>query len=661
MKLHIDVETYSSEDIKRCGAYRYTGAVDFEILMIAYSYDRNPVQIIDLSSGEKIPEHFRDALLDETTTLCAHNATFERLCFRAYGLETDISKWECTMVKAAYCGFPLPLALASEAMGLANKKDSEGKRLITYFCGPIKPTIVNGMRTRNYHHHDTEKWEAFKQYCIQDVEVERDIDEDLEEYKMPEFEREMYCLDQEINDRGVGIDEDFVGSIQAINVINKENLINKMRDLTELANPNSQPQLTGWLTEAIGRKVTTLAKDTLPTLLKEAEGALGENLIIKEVIDLRMRASKTSISKYVAMERCVGWDGRGRGFFQFYGANRTGRWAGRLVQLQNLPRIYMSQEELDEARRIFRTGDFEKVNAKYDKIADRISQLIRTAFVAGEGKTFVVSDFAAIEARVIAWLANEKWRLEVFKTHGKIYEASASAMFNVPIDEVTKENGLRAKGKVAELALGYQGGVGAMKQMGAEDMGLSETEMAAIVSRWRIASPAIVKLWSMVEKAALACTSEQRPVVLRDYRGLRFEHNGKCLTITLPSGRKLFYQEAQLTINRFQKTAVRYKGIDTHTKKWAWIDSYGGKFVENIVQAIARDLLMESMQRLDKAGYEIVLHVHDEAAVEIEKGNIFNRKNQLRKIDEIMGQPVDWAEGLPLAAEGYVSDYYKKD
>ena len=395
-------------------------------------------------------------------------------------------------------------------------------------------------------------------------------------------------------------------------------------------------------------------------MLVDAESAVGENPeIVKEVIELRMRASKTSISKYVAMDRCIGFDGRGRGFFQFYGANRTGRWAGRLVQLQNLPRIYMNEEELDEARSLFTTGDFHTINERYDRISDKISQLIRTSFIAKEGHTFAVADFSAIEARVIAWLANETWRLEVFNSHGKIYEASAAAMFNVPIEEVTKENGLRAKGKVAELALGYQGSVGAMIAMGAEDMGLSEVEMKAIVNRWRVASPNIVKLWGMVNKAAIAVTEAKRSITLKDYKNIRFNCDDECLTITLPSGRKLYYQGAEITINKFNQKAVRYKGVDSNTRKWTWIDSYGGKFVENIVQAIARDILMVSMLRLKKNGFDIVLHVHDEAVVEIPKDG--EEDYQLHVVESVMKLPIDWAEGLPLGAEGYLSNYYKKD
>lgn len=665
MKLHIDIETYSSEDIKNSGSYRYIDSPDFEILMLAYAYEDNPVQVIDMAAGEEIPQHIIDALSDDTTILCAHNATFERTALAQYGYETDISKWECTMVKAAYCGFPLSLGQAAKAMGLEVEKDTAGTALIRYFSCPVKATKVNGGRTRNFWHHDTEKWEAFKNYCMGDVVVERQIDVSLMSYKIPPTERKMYILDQQINDRGIKIDLDFVKKAQAVDLEQSKITIKRMKSLTGLGNPNSQKQLTKWLSAALGRQVTTLAKETLPTLMDEADDAVGEDPeIIKEVIELRERASKTSIKKYQAMESVIGFDGRGRGFFQFYGANRTGRWAGRLVQLQNLPRIYMDAEELDTARRTISTGTFPAISEKYgDRVSDTLSQLIRTSFVAEEGHTFAVADFSAIEARVIAWLASEQWRIDVFKGHGKIYEASAAMMFGVPIEEVTKESGLRAKGKVAELALGYQGGVGAMKTMGAEKMGLSEDEMQDIVNKWRAKSPRIKKLWSIVENAAIAATESQgRTVVLKNYKDLRFHHDGRCLTIELPSGRKLFYQGAHLHTNRFDRKAVRYMGMDQTTKKWGRVESYGGKFVENIVQAIARDILVVSMIRLDAKGCKCVLHVHDEAAFEI-KGypNESEAGWALMEIEHVMGEPIEWAEGLPLNAEGYLSEFYKKD
>jgi len=663
MKLHIDIETYSSENLKTSGVYRYCESVDFEILMVAFAYEDNPVQIIDLARGEELPQHFLNAVVDEKTTLCAHNATFERLAFEAFGISTKISKWECTLIKAAYCGFPLSLDTASEAMGLAEKKDSEGKRLISYFCGLIKPTKINGQRTRNFPDHDLEKWQKFKEYCVQDVEVERAIDEHLTDYEITKFEKDMYVLDQEINDRGIKIDTDFAKTVIRMNDVNSNNIKDRMRGLTELENPNSPVQLTRWLSEAIGIEVKSLAKAEIPKLIEEAEQSIGENPeIVKEVLRLRQRASKTSIKKYVAMLNCVGADGRGRGFFQFYGANRTGRWAGRLVQMQNLPGIKMTGEDLDEARYLVSCGDFNEISKKYDRVSDTLSQLIRPTFVAKEDHTFAVADFSAIEARVIAWLASEEWRLEVFRTHGKIYEASAAMMFGVPIEEVTKGSDYRAKGKVAELALGYQGSIGALKKMGAEKMGLTETEMQAIVNKWRAKSPRIKKLWDTVNKAAIEAIRSKRGIVLKQFRGLRFLHDGRCLRITLPSGRELFYQEATLDKNRFDQTSVKYKGIVQETRKWGWIDSYGGKFVENIVQAIARDILAVSMMRLKEEGYAPVLHVHDEAAMEIPAGGVYGEElEELEEIEHIMGRPIEWANGLPLDAEGYLSDYYKKD
>lgn len=661
MKLHIDIETYSSEDIRTCGLYRYVESPDFEILMLAYAYDSNPVQIIDLAMGEDLPQHLTDAIRGESTILCAHNASFERNALKQIGLDTDISKWECTMIKAAYCGFPLSLGAASKAMGLQTDKDTTGTALIRYFCGLVKPTKVNGGRVRNFWHHDPEKWNAFKEYCKTDVEVEREIDVSLSPYEIPDMERSMYVLDQEINDRGIGIDIEFVERVLNIDEIQSNILRERMKSLTGLGNPNSTSQLTKWLSEAIGKEITTLAKGTLPTLMEDAEEAVGENPeIVKEVIELRMRASKTSIRKYQAMKNVVAFDGRGRGFFQFYGANRTGRWAGRLVQLQNLPRIYMNNKDLDFARQHVATQPFHDISYIYgDKVSDTLSQLIRTSFIAKDGHTFAVADFSAIEARVIAWLASEEWRLEVFRGHGKIYEASAAMMFGVPIEEVTKENGMRAKGKVAELALGYQGSVGAMKTMGADKMGLSEIEMKEIVDRWRAKSPNIQNLWKMVEKAAVAAVESQgRTIKLREQRDLRFHHDGRCLTIELPSGRKLFYQGAHLYDNKWGRRAVRYFGMDQTTKRWGRVESYGGKFVENIVQAIARDILAVSMMRLDAEGYECVLHVHDEAAFEIATDDM---GDDLRIVENIMGEPIDWAEGLPLNAEGYLSTYYKKD
>lgn len=661
MKLHLDIETYSSENLKKTTVYRYCESPDFEILMIGFAYEDNPVQVIDLAAGEPIPEHLIEALGDSETVLCAHNAAFERTCFNAIGLKTDICKWECTMVHSAYCGFPLGLDEAAEAMGLSHTKDPKGKALIRYFCQPVKPSKANDHNRRNSWQQDPEKWQEFKDYCARDVEAERAIDKHLAAYPVPKAERDLYILDQQINDNGIRIDLPFVRSAIKTDTIQSRETAREIKEITGIENPNSPAQLKDWLSEAMGREIGTLAKDEIPKLIEEAgPGA------IRNVLKLRQRAAKTSIKKYLAMLSCVCGDARARGLFQFYGAFRTGRWAGRRIQLQNLPKIKLG--DIDTAREIVSTGDHDLISMFYDRVSDTLSQLIRTAFVAQEGDLFFVSDFSAIEARVIAWLAGEQWRLDVFNSHGMIYEASASMMFGVPVEAVTKASDYRAKGKIAELALGYQGSVGALKKMGGEEMGLSEAEMQRIVDLWRAKNPNIVKLWGMVNKAAIACIQARRPVRLKGYQNLRFDYDGKAMTIELPSGRKLFYQAARLAPNKFDNLSVYYKGLDANNR-WVWIPSYGGKFVENIVQAIARDLLAEAMFRLDQNGYKIVLHVHDEIALELEDLSFdeqahaadWTNADILAEVERIMGEPVPWAEGLPLSAEGYVSSYYKKD
>lgn len=656
MNLYLDVETYCEEVLKNVGAHKYCAHPSFEVILVGWAYEDNPVQIIDLASGEEIPEHIKESFNDEDKILHAHNAAFERLCFNAIGLVSDIRKWRCTMIKSAACGFPLGLDDAALAMGLQHQKDPKGKALIRYFCGPCKPTKVNEGRTRNLPHHDPEKWSDFNEYCKGDVAVEREIDKALEPYEMSDQEWELYAIDQTINDRGVRIDQDFARAVISIDNIKSEEIRAEMIRITGLDNPNSTKQLTEWLSDEVGYPVNSVAKKPVEEMI---EAGVPEH--VEQVLKLRQRAAKSSIKKYATMLNCAMEDSRGRGFFQFLGAFRTGRWAGRRAQLQNLPVIKI--ENIKQARDIVSTADYDLVSMCYDRISDVLSQLVRTAFVSEQGKILIPADFSSIEARVLAWFAHEQWRLDVFESHGKIYEASASMMFGVPIEEVTKASDYRAKGKVAELALGYQGAVGALKAMGGEAMGLSEEEMERIVRVWRLKNPNIVNFWHNLNRAAITCVQSRRTVILRGHMDLRFRYNGQHLSIELPSGRRIYYQQAELTYNRFNNLAVHYEGMDDKNQ-WNWLDIYGGKFAENIVQATARDLLAEAMVRLERNGYEIVLHVHDEAVCEVqmeapESG--FDVNYCLHKIESIMGEPVDWAEGLPLSAEGYISEFYKKE
>lgn len=651
--LHIDIETYSSVDITKSGSYKYSQSPDFEILMVAYAFNDEPIEIVDLAKGEQLPKRFLKALTDPTYEKHAHNANFERNCFNAYGLETEIDQWHCSAVLAANYGLPISLEAISDVLKLGDKgKLSTGKALIRFFCCPIKPTKSNDFRLRNFYYHDLEKWEDFKKYCIGDVEAEREILKRLNGYAIPETERKMYILDQKINDNGILVDLTLAQSAVEIDKINSARLTETMKDLTGLENPKSPAQLMKWLEIAMKKEIKSIAKDSLAELLNETESDF-----IKEVLKLRQKISKTSIKKYTAALNCAGYfDNRARGLFQFYGANRTGRWAGRLVQLQNLRRNGL--DNIDRIRELCKKQDIEGLLLMFDDISDVLSQLIRTVFIAPEGYTFAVSDFSAIEARVIAWLANEKWRIDVFSTHGKIYEASAAMMFGIDITDVTKGSDYRQKGKIAELALGYQGSLGALLNMGGDSMGLSELEMKNIVALWRKKSPNIVKLWDAVNKAAIRATETKKEVVLKQFKNLAFRYEFGCLTIELPSGRKLVYQEAQITQNRFGQKSVKYKGLDQETKKWFWIDSYGGKFVENIVQAIARDLLVESLIALDEKGLKIVMHVHDEIVCEVEEKN---SEKHLSLMNEIMSREIDWAKGLPLGADGYLTNFYKKD
>ncbi len=650
-KLHVDIETYSSIDIASCGSYKYMESIDFEILMVAYAFDEQPVKIVDLSQGEKLPQDFLSVLQNPDIIKKAHNANFERRAFKTYGYDIPAEQWYCTSVKSAYCGLPLSLGEVSKALDLEEKgKSATGKALIRYFCCPIKPTKANGMRERNFPSDNLEKWEEFKDYCKQDVEAEREIDNRLSEFEIPEFERENYFLDQKINDKGILIDLIMAQNAYTINDKFSKELVQKAKQLTGLDNPNSPAQLKDWLSREMQKEIKTLAKDTIEDLIKEAGPGPAA-----ELLKLRKKMSKTSVKKYIAMLSCALESGRGHGFFQFYGANRTGRSAGRLVQMHNLPKNKM--KDLAEAREVIASGDYDLATLLYDDIPSLLSELIRTTFIASPGHTFPIADFSAIEARVIAWLAGEKWRLDVFKTHGKIYEASAAMMFGIPIEEVTKGSSMRDKGKVAELALGFQGAIGALKKMGGEKMGLSDTEMNSIVKKWRKASPAIVKLWADIEKAAVQAIKIKNTIVIGP-KNIEFESTGKVLTIKLPSGRKLYYQNPVFTVNKWDKQSIRYKGLNQETKQWGWVDTYGGKLTENIVQAIARDLLMRAMVEIDKEGLSIVLHVHDEIVCETPENEA---EEALKIMCDIMGQEAPWATGLPLGADGYITNFYKKD
>lgn len=694
--LHLDFETFSSVDIRSSGAYKYTESLDFEILMMAYSFNDEPEQIIDLARGESIPMRILEAWTDPDTLLFAHNATFERLCLRAYGVIIPPERWRCSQVKAAYCGLPQPLADLSKALNLGeDAKDAKGKALIQYFSVLVKPTKANGYRRRNLPHHNPEKWEDFKRYCIKDVQAEKAVLKRLEAYEIPEFEQRLYNLDQRINDRGIKIDSAFAQRAVDINNRILGEIIRDLKKLTNLENPNSLPQLKSWLSLEMKKTIKSLSKDDIPILLKEA----GAGSIAGKVLALRLKGSKTSVKKYVAMLCCLCDDGKAHGLFQFYGAGRTGRWAGRLIQLQNLPKNFM--KDLEFAKKLVRDGKFDALQMIYDSIADTLSQLIRTAFVPTEGKIFGVADFKAIEARVIAWLAGEAWRLDVFNSTGFIYEASAGMMFSVDPDTIQRlENGkevkgenyyLRARGKVAELALGYQGGVGALIQMGAEEMGLSNKEMKYIVSKWREANPNIVELWKDIEKCAILAIKTGK-TKLSKFKGISFSYDGTVLQIGLPSGRKLIYQSPRIveevkwehlrkdpdtgeqesvwiplsqkrptdigTGKTWTVQKLTYMGMNQTKKIWCRIDSYGGKLVENIVQAIARDILAVSMVKLDSRGFDIVMHVHDESVADLERETAEER---LEEMCQIMGEPIEWAEGLPLAADGYLTEFYKKD
>lgn len=645
--LSIDIETYSSVDLLKAGVYKYADSPDFEILLFAYAFDDGPVTIVDLASGDLFPQLVLIALQDPEIVKTAFNANFERTCLaKHFKREMPPSQWQCTSVKALTLGLPGSLDKVAKTLKLDVLKDAAGKNLIRYFSVPCKPTKTNGQRTRNLPEHAPEKWENYKAYCIQDVEVEREIKNKLERYQISDFEQRLWALDQKINDKGIQLDYELVKHAINCDQQYKERLLQEASDLTGLDNPNSVAQLKSWL-EGQGLEVDGITKETVPELLKQTNCST-----VKRVLEIRQELAKTSVKKYLAMERAICSDQRVRGLLQFYGANRTGRWAGRLVQVQNLPQNKL--KDLDLARDLLKSGEYELFELMFGNVPGILSQLIRTAFIASDGNRFIVSDFSAIEARVIAWLAGEQWRIDVFNTHGKIYEASAAQMFNVPVESIGKGSSLRQKGKVAELALGYQGGKGALETMGALKMGLSEDELPELVKTWREANPMIVRFWYDVEKAALTAVKDQTTVKMQ--HGISFIYESGVLFIQLSSGRRLAYVRPELkTDSRFNKQALTYEGV-TDKGSWGRLNTYGGKLVENIVQAVARDCLAEALIRLDEAGFETVMHVHDEAVLDVPID-----ESTEQEVSAIMGQPISWAPGLPLNADGFETSYYKKD
>lgn len=653
--LSIDIETRSSVDIGKAGAYKYAQSPDFEILLFAYQMDEEEVQLIDLAQGETFPETLRLALQDEQIIKHAYNAAFEWYCLNRAGYRTPLEQWRCTMAHGLYCGYTAGLAATGRAIGLPQDKQklTTGKALIRYFCTPCRPTRTNGGRRWNLPRHAPEKWELFKEYCRQDVVTERAILQRLSLFPMPEEEQKLWELDIRMNAFGVRVDNDFIEGALYIGEISRERLLREAMEITGLENPNSTQQLMKWLEEN-DVQTDNLRKTTVVELLE------GQNPAdVQRMLEIRQQLGKTSVKKYAAMEAARGEGDRVRGLTQYYGANRTGRWAGRLVQLQNLPRNYI--KTLDYARETVKKKNFDGLQLLYGNVPDTLSQLIRTAFIPSEGHKFVVADFSAIEARVIAWLAGEQWVNEVFATHGKIYEATASQMFGVPVEKIVKGNPeyeLRQKGKVATLALGYQGGVPALISQGALRMGLTEEELPGIVSRWRQANPRIKDMWFAMEQTALAVMQTAQPQATH---GIIFALEGDLvygqsfLTVKLPSGRKLFYPRPFLNENQFGKLAIHYYTVGQQSKKWEVASTYGGKLTENIVQAIARDCLAETLRRIDVRGLQVVFHVHDEVIIDAPMDVTVD------EICGLMAEPIGWAPGLILKGAGFESTYYMKD
>lgn len=648
--LSIDIETFSDVDIGKCGVYRYADSPNFDILLFGYSIDGGLVEVIDMASGEILPQFIIDAIIDDNVIKTAFNAQFERICLMRYlsillnkNIYLHPSSWSCTEVQASMLGLPLSLAGVGKVLKLDDQKMDEGKALIKYFCAPCRATAANGGRIRNMPKDAPEKWELFKKYNVRDVQVELAIREKLKNYPIPEKEKEFYVLDQKINDLGLLVDrklvEEAISCDRQFTVVATE----KAYELTGLENPNSVAQLKGWLKDR-GVEVESLSKKAVTDLVEETEGE------VAEALKLRLLMAKTSVKKYEAIERAVCYDGRVHGLFQFYGANRTGRWSGRLVQFQNLPQNHL--KDLTLARDLIKEGRFEDVELLFGNIPSVLSELIRTNFIPKEKHRFIVADFSAIEARVISWLAGEKWRLDVFAYHGKIYEAAASMMFHVLIESITKGSPLRQKGKISELACGYGGGVGALKSMGALDMGVKEHELQGLIDNWRSANPHIVKFWWDIDKIAIKAVKERG---MASTHGIIFTYKSGMLFVTLPSGRNLVYVKPRIGLNKFGREGLTYEGVGA-TKKWERIETYGPKIVENIVQATSRDLLAEAMLRLDKAGYKIVAHVHDEAICEVPIG-----EGSVEEMCAIMTESPKWVKGLPLKADGYECSFYIKD
>lgn len=639
--ISIDIESYSDVDLSKCGVYKYSSSPNFEILLFGYSVDGGAVEVIDLACGEEIPVDILAALSDESVTKWAFNAMFERVCLSNYlGEWLEPESWKCSMVWSATLGLPLSLENVGAVLGLEKQKLTEGKDLIRYFCVPCKSTKANGGRTRNLPEHDRGKWERFKAYNLRDVEAEMQIQQRLVKFPVPDFVWEEYWQDQEINDRGIGVDMEMVRNAIAMDGRSKADLSAAMQELTELENPNSVQQMRQWLLEN-GMETDSLDKKAVAALLKDAPEPL------KTVLTLRQQLAKSSVKKYQAMENAVCTDSRAHGMFQFYGANRTGRFSGRIIQLQNLPQNHIP--DLAQARELVKGGDFDALSMLYEDIPDTLSQLIRTAFVPQDGRKFIVADFSAIEARVIAWIAGERWRLKVFEGGGDIYCASASQMFHVPVEKHGINGHLRQKGKIAELALGYGGSVGALKSMGALEMGLAEEELQPLVSAWRDSNPNITEFWWAVDRAVKECIKKRMPT---ETHGIHFDYQSGMLFITLFSGRRLAYVKPRIGENQFGGESVTYMGVGG-TKKWERLESYGPKFVENIVQAVSRDILCYAMRTLRNCS--IVAHVHDEIIIEAD------RRMSLSAVCEQMGRTPSWAKGLLLRADGYECSFYQKD